>query len=91
MRNYDDSDDVTMRPSLRATQHDDTDIARKQRTQVILERRKDAIIDALADPYLSRGERQQLEAQHREVRADIRTIKYGAPIRVLRALDRKWK
>lgn len=45
-------------------------------------KRKDAILDALADPNLNRGERQQLEAQHTDIKADIRAIKYGAPIHV---------
>lgn len=63
---------------------------RNQRTRTLLKKRKDAIIDALADPNLSRGERALLETQHKEVKTDIRAIKYGAPIRVLRGLDRKW-
>lgn len=62
-----------------------------QRPRALLEKRKDAILDALADPYLSRGERKLLEAQHKEIKSDIRTIKYGAPLRVLRALERKWR
>ncbi|MCI2177219.1 MAG: hypothetical protein LKK45_08585, partial [Bifidobacterium psychraerophilum] len=62
-----------------------------QRTRTLLEKRKDAILDALTDPNLSRGERKLLEAQHKEIKADIRTIKYGAPIHVLRALDKKWE
>ncbi|MFT8649141.1 MAG: hypothetical protein ABF792_01585 [Bifidobacterium psychraerophilum] len=91
MPTFDDSDDVTTRPKVRAEQHGNTDLERNQRTRTLLEKRKDAILDALADPHLSRGERQLLEAQHKEVKADIRTIKYGAPIRILRALDRKWR
>ena len=90
MPNFDDSDDVTTRPRVQAEQHDNTDQERNQRTRTLLEKRKDAILDALANPNLSRGERKLLEARHKEVKADIRTIKYGAPIRVLRALDRKW-
>ena len=34
--------------------------------------------------------RKLLKTQHADVKADIRTIKYGASIRVLRALERKW-
>jgi hypothetical protein len=89
--NFHDYDDVTTRPKVQAEQHGNTDQARNQRTRTLLEKRKDAILDALADPNLSRGERKLLEVQHKEIRTDIRTIKYGAPIRVLRALDRKWK
>ncbi|MEE8725483.1 MAG: hypothetical protein SOI15_05365 [Bifidobacterium crudilactis] len=91
MREMDDYDDVTTRPKVQAEQHGNTDQERNQRTRTLLEKRKDAILDALANPNLTRGEREQLEAQHREVKADIRTIKYGAPIRVLRALDLKWR
>lgn len=91
MPDFDDSDDVTTRPTVWAEQHGNTDQERNQRTRTLLEKRKDAILDALADPSLSRGERKLLEAQHKEVKSDIRTIKYGAPIRVLRALDRKWR
>ncbi|MCI1635225.1 hypothetical protein [Bifidobacterium sp.] len=91
MPDFDDYDDVTTRPKVQAEQHGNTDQERNQRTRTLLEKRKDAILDALADPDLSRGERKLLEAQHREVKDDIRTIKYGAPIRVLRALDRKWR
>ncbi|WP_415478933.1 hypothetical protein [Bifidobacterium psychraerophilum] len=88
--NY-DYDDVTTRPRVQSEQHGNTDQERNQRTRTIMEKRKDAILDALANSNLTRGEREQLEAQHKEVKADIRTIKYGAPIRVLRALDRKWR
>ncbi|MFT9111976.1 MAG: hypothetical protein ABF453_02810 [Bifidobacterium psychraerophilum] len=87
----DDYDDVTTRPRVQAEQHGNADQERNQRTRTLLEKRKDAILDALADPNLSKGERKLLETQRREVKADIRTIKYGAPIRVLRALDRKWR
>ena len=88
---YDDYDDVTTRPTVQAEQHGNTDQERNQRTRTIMEKRKDAILDALADPSLSRTELEQLEAQHQAIRADIRTIRYGAPIHVLRALDRKWR
>ena len=91
MPNFEDSDDVTTRPNVWGEQHGDSGLERNQRTRTLLEKRKDAILDAMRNPRLSRGERQLLEAQHREVKADIRTIKYGAPIRVLRALDRKWR
>jgi uncharacterized sporulation protein YeaH/YhbH (DUF444 family) len=91
MPNFDDYDDVTTRPKVQAEQHGNTDQERNQRTRTLLEKRKDAILDALANPNLNRTEREQLEAQHTEIRADIRTIRYGAPIHVLRALDRKWR
>ena len=91
MRYREDFDDVTTRPTVWAEQHGNTDQERNQRTRTLLEKRKDAILDALADPNLSRGERKLLETQHKEIKADIRTIKYGAPLRVLRALDRKWR
>lgn len=90
MPDFDDSDDVTTRPTVWAEQHGNTDLERNQRTRTLLEKRKDAILDALADPYLSRGERELLEAQHMDIKADIRGIRYGAPIHVLRALERKW-
>jgi hypothetical protein len=91
MHDFDDYDDVTTRPKVQAEQHGNTDQERNQRTRTLLEKRKDAILDALADPNLSRGERKLLEAQHKEVKADIRAIRYGAPIHVLRALDLKWR
>ncbi|MFT9111720.1 MAG: hypothetical protein ABF453_09830 [Bifidobacterium psychraerophilum] len=91
MRAFKDSDDVTTRPTVQAEQHGNTDQEPNQRTRTLLEKRKDAILNALADPDLSRGEHELLEAQHKEIRTDIRTIKYGAPIRVLRELDRKWR
>jgi hypothetical protein len=90
MQDFDDYDDVTTRPKVQAEQHGNTDQERNQHTRTIMEKRKDAILDALANPNLSRGERELLEAQHKEIRADIRTIRYGAPIHVLRALERKW-
>ena len=82
---------MTTRPKVQAEQHGNTDQERNQRTRTILEKRKDAILDALANPNLSRTEREKLEAQHKAIRADISTIRYGAPIHVLRALDRKWR
>ncbi|MFT8640077.1 hypothetical protein [Bifidobacterium sp.] len=82
---------MSMRPAVWSAQHYDTDIARKQRTQVMLERRKDAIIDALHDPDLSARERNLLKKQHREIKADISKIRLGAPLRVLQELERKWK
>ncbi|MCI1637309.1 MAG: hypothetical protein LKI30_04305 [Bifidobacterium crudilactis] len=91
MPNFDDYDGVTTSPTVWAEQHGNTNQERNQRTRILLEKRKDAILDALTDPNLSRGERKLLEAQHKEVKADIHTIKYGAPIRVLRELDRKWR
>ncbi|MFT8330749.1 hypothetical protein [Bifidobacterium psychraerophilum] len=91
MPNFDDYDDVTTRPTVQSEQHGNTDQERNQRTRTLLEKRKDAILDALADPNLSKGERALLEARHKEVKTDIRTIRYGAPVHVLRALDRKWK
>ncbi|MCI1664307.1 hypothetical protein [Bifidobacterium crudilactis] len=91
MREFDDYDDVTTRPKVQSEQHGNTDQERNQRTRTIMEKRKDAILDALANPNLNSVEREQLEAQHEAIRADIRTIRYGAPIHVLRALDRKWR
>ncbi|MEE8725670.1 MAG: hypothetical protein SOH95_06060 [Bifidobacterium crudilactis] len=91
MPNFDDYDDVTTRPKVQAEQHGNTDQERNQRTRTLLEKRKDAILDALTDPDLNRRERELLEAQREAIRADIRTIRYGAPIHVLRALDRKWR
>jgi hypothetical protein len=91
LRNYEDSDDVTTRPNVWGEQHGNSDLERNQRTRTLLEKRNDAILDALTDPNLRRGERKLLEAQRKEIRADIRTIRYGAPIHVLRALDRKWR
>ncbi|MCI2158681.1 hypothetical protein [Bifidobacterium crudilactis] len=91
MPDFEDSDDVTTRPTVWAEQHGNTDQERNQRTRTLLEKRKDAILDALANPHLTRGERKLLETQHKEIRTDIRTIRYGAPIHVLRALDRKWR
>lgn len=91
MPNYENSDDVSMRPGVRSYPHDNTYIARKQRTQVILERRKDAIIDALHDPSTPNSERDGLQEQHGEIRADIARIRYGASVSVLRELDRKWR
>ena len=67
MLDFDDYDDVTTRPKVRAEQHGNTDQERNQRTRTLL------------------------KTQHAEVKADIRTIKYGAPIQVLRALVRKWR
>lgn len=91
MQEIDDYDDVTTRPRVQAEQHGNTDQERNQRTRMIMEKRKDAILDALANPNLSRTERVQLEAQHKGIRADISTIRYGVPIHVLRALGRKWR
>ena len=91
MPDYEDSDNVTTRPNVWGEQHGNSDLECNQRTRMLLDKRKDAILDAMRNPHLSRAERQHLEAQHREVKADIRTIKYGASIRVLRALERKWR
>jgi hypothetical protein len=91
MPDFDDYDDVITRPKVQAEQHGNSEQERNQRTRTLLEKRKDAILDALADPNLNRGERELLEAKRKNIRADISTIKYGAPIHVLRALDRKWR
>lgn len=44
------------------------------------ERRKETIIDALHNPDLSTSERNRLENQNREIKADIERIKLGAPL-----------
>ncbi|MFT9006406.1 hypothetical protein [Bifidobacterium aquikefiri] len=91
MRNHDDADDVSMRPAVWAEQHGDSAQERNQRTRTLLEKRKDAIIDALHDPSTPNSERGRLQELHGEVRADIARIRYGASVSVLRELDRKWQ
>ncbi|MFT8787834.1 MAG: hypothetical protein ABF806_04670 [Bifidobacterium psychraerophilum] len=54
MREFYDYDDVTTRPRVQAEKHGNTDQERNQRTRTLLEKRKDAILDALANPNLSR-------------------------------------
>lgn len=44
------------------------------------ERRKETIIDGLHNPDLSTSERNRLENQNREIKADIERIKLGAPL-----------
>ncbi|MFT8988476.1 MAG: hypothetical protein ABF966_09635 [Bifidobacterium psychraerophilum] len=90
MPDFDDYDDVTTRPTVWAEQHGNTDQERNQRTRTLLEKRKDAILDALTDPNLSRGERKLLEAQHKEVKANTRVIECSSPVHALQVLDGKW-
>lgn len=87
----DDYDDVTTRPKVRAEQHGNTDQERNQRTRTLLEIRKDAILDAMRDPDVGDAERRALLSRRDEIKSDIRAIKYGAPVSLLRELERKWR
>ncbi|BDR55014.1 hypothetical protein KIMH_11250 [Bombiscardovia apis] len=75
MTNYDDPTDVVMRHSS-AEQYDQT-TERHLRIKTLLEQRKNALIDQLQDPTLTRAERRQLQAQKDEVKADIASIRVG--------------
>jgi hypothetical protein len=83
-------DDVTARPASRFAGHspsEDDEI----RLRSVMHRRRDEIIDRLADPSLSPGDRERLERLHDEVKEDLRTSGFGVDAYVLRELARKWE
>lgn len=83
-------DDVAARPTVWVDQHGDTGYERTARTRIRLERCKDALLDQLQEPQPVES-RLRLDALLKDVKVDIDSIRRGAPIGVLRDLDRKWR
>lgn len=64
---------------------------RRARLTVLLHKRLDRIIDQEHQPGLTRQERERLAGLHRQVRADIASIRYGARESEVRDLERKYE
>jgi hypothetical protein len=83
-------DDVTARPSSVVKGHNPA-ADEQVRLRSVMHRKRDEILDKLAEPSLNPSERDRLEVLHQQVKADLRTGGYGVDAYVLRDLAKKWE
>ena len=82
-------DDVSKIPDNHTGYTAASDSERK-RLIIFLHKRLDQIIDQEHQPGLTRQDRERLAGLHRQVKADIASIRYGARESEVRDLERKY-
>jgi hypothetical protein len=86
---YSDPDDVAMRPIPRQPgKNADEEEQELRRTRIILEQRKDEILDLLHDSTVST---KWLTTMLIDVKQDIASIRYGADSDQIKRLRDKWE
>ena len=63
----------------------------RERLTILLHKRLDQIIDQEQQTGLSRQERERLKAIHKQIRADLADIRYGATERIVREIERRYR
>ena len=63
----------------------------RERLTILLHKRLDQIIDQEQQAGLSRQDRERLAAIHKQIRADLATIRYGATERTVREIERRYR
>ena len=63
----------------------------RERLTILLHKRLDQVIDQEQQAGLSRHERESLAAIHKQIRADLATIRYGATERTVREIERRYR
>ena len=63
----------------------------RERLTILLHKRLDQVIDQEQQAGLSRQDRERLAAMHKQVRADLIAIRYGATERTVREIERRYR
>lgn len=63
----------------------------RERLTILLHKRLDQIIDQEQQTGLGRQDRERLAAMHKQVRADLAAIRYGATERAVREIERRYR
>lgn len=63
----------------------------RERLTILLHKRLDQIIDQEQQAELSRHDRERLAAMHKQIRADLASIRYGATERTVREIERRYR
>ena len=63
----------------------------RERLTILVHKRLDQIIDQEQQTGLSRQDRERLAAMHKQIRADLAAIRYGATERTVRAIERRYR
>lgn len=63
----------------------------RERLTILLHKRLDQIIDQEQQAELSRQDRERLAAMHKQVRADLAAIRYGATEKTVRDIERRYR
>ena len=63
----------------------------RERLTILLHKRLDQIIEQEQPAGLSRQDRERLAAMHKQVRADLADIRYGATERTVREIERRYR
>ncbi|MBI0089135.1 hypothetical protein H3T86_00155 [Bifidobacterium sp. W8113] len=63
----------------------------RERLTILLHERLDQVIDQEQQAGLSRQDRERLAAMHKQIRADLAAIRYGATERTVREIERRYR
>ena len=63
----------------------------RERLTILLHKRLDQIIDQEQQTGISRQDRERLAVMHKQVRADLAAIRYGAKERAMREIERRYR
>ena len=63
----------------------------RERLTILLHKRLDQIIDQEQQAGLSRQDRERLAVMHKQIRADLAEIRYGATERTVREIERRYR
>ena len=63
----------------------------RERLTILLHKRLDQIIDQEQQTGLSRRDRERLAAMHKQIRADLADIRYGATEKTVRQIERRYR
>ena len=63
----------------------------RERLTILLHKRLDQVIDQEQQTGISRQDRERLPAMHKQIRADLATIRYVATERTVREIEREYR
>ena len=63
----------------------------RERLTILLHKRLDQIIDQEQQTGISRQDRERLATMHKQIRADLTAIRYGATERTVREIERRYR
>ena len=63
----------------------------RERLTILLHKRLDQVIDKEQQAGLSRQDRERLAAMHKQIRADLADIRYGATEKTVREIERRYR
>ena len=63
----------------------------RERLTILLHKRLDQIIDQEQQAGISRQDRERLASMHKQIRADLAAIRYGATEQTVREIERRYR